>query len=89
MNENIYALFQARFPADLRSPCIELPDGHISSYTDLAAESARYARFLTDRGLVPGDRVAVQTEKSPRALFFYLACLRAGFVYVPLNPAYR
>ncbi|MHB8536382.1 MAG: AMP-binding protein, partial [Sulfuricaulis sp.] len=89
MNENIYSLFQARFPADLRSPCIELPDGHILSYTDLAAESARYARFLTDRGLVPGDRIAVQTEKSPRALFFYLACLRAGFVYVPLNPAYR
>ncbi len=89
MNENIYSLFRARFPADPRSPCIELPDGRTLSYADLAAESARYARFLTDLGIAPGDRVAVQTEKSPQALFFYLGCLRAGIIYVPLNPAYR
>jgi len=89
VNENIYSLFCTRFPADLRSPCIELPDGQTLSYADLAAESARYARFLTDLGVAPGDRIVVQTEKSPQTLFFYLACLRAGFIYVPLNTAYR
>jgi len=89
VNENIYSLFRARFPDDLQSSCIELPDGRILSYADLDADSARYARFLAGLGMAPGDRVAVQTEKSPQALFFYLACLRAGIIYVPLNPAYR
>jgi len=89
MNENIYALFAARFPDDRRSPCIELPDGRCFDYLDLETESARYASFLTGLGVAPGDRVAVQVEKLPQALFFYLACLRAGCIYVPLNPAYR
>ncbi len=89
MNENIYSLFAARFPADRRAPFLDLPDGRGYSYVDLEAESARLARFLTDLGVAPGDRVVVQVEKSPQALFFYLACLRAGCIYVPLNPAYR
>src|SRR5581483_10623625 len=89
MNENVYALFAARFPADRRAPCIEMPDGRCFSYADLETQTARHARFLAGRGIAPGDRVAVQVEKSPQALFFYLACLRAGAIYVPLTPAYR
>lgn len=89
MSENIYALFASRFPADRRAPFLELPEGRGYSYADLDIESARFARFLADRGVVPGDRVAVQVEKSPQALFFHLGCLRAGFVYVPLDTAYR
>lgn len=89
MNENIYSLFTRCFPSDRQAPFIETPEGRCFRYADLEAESARYARFLTDLGIAPGDRVAVQVEKSPQALFFYLACLRAGFIYVPLNPAYR
>jgi len=89
VNENIYSLFATHFPDDRRSPCIEMPDGGCFSYVDLETESARYASFLTGLGIAPGDRVAVQVEKSPQALFLYLACLRAGCIYVPLNPAYR
>src|SRR5690606_23611351 len=51
--------------------------------------SARYANMIASLGLVPGDRVVVQIEKSPEALFLYLACLRAGVIFVPLNSAYR
>ena len=40
------------------------------------------------RGVKPGDRVAVQVEKSAEAIVLYLACLRAGAVYLPLNTAY-
>ena len=58
------------------------------TYGQLCSETARYANALRARGLKPGDRVAVQAEKSPEAIFLYLACLRAGFVYVPLNTAY-
>jgi malonyl-CoA/methylmalonyl-CoA synthetase len=87
--ENIYSLFAGRFPSDRRAPFIETPAGGHYSYADLERESARYARFLTGLGLQPGDRVAVQIEKSPAAVFLYLGCLRAGLIYLPLNPAYR
>ncbi len=87
--ENIYSLFAGRFPPDRRAPFIETTAGGHYSYGDLERESARYARFLTGLGLQPGDRVAVQIEKSPAAVFLYLGCLRAGLIYLPLNPAYR
>lgn len=88
-NANIYACFAEHFPVDPGSVFLETPAGDRYSYAQLQRESARYARFLTGLGLAPGDRVMVQVEKSPLALFFYLACLRAGLVYVPLNTAYR
>ncbi len=49
---------------------------------------ARLANALVALGVRPGGRVAVQVEKSPEALFLYLACLRAGAAYLPLNTAY-
>ena len=87
-NANVCALLQARFPADRSAVCLETPEGVIWTYADVEGESARYANLLRERGVTPGDRVAVQVEKSPRALVLYLACLRAGAVYLPLNPAY-
>jgi len=89
VNENIYSVFASRFPADRAAVFIETGDGRRYSYADLETESGRYARFLAGLGLEAGERVAVQVEKSPQALFLYLACLRAGLIYVPLNPAYR
>ncbi|QQP90041.1 malonyl-CoA synthase [Skermanella sp. TT6] len=94
MSDNLYDLFQSRFPADLSSPFIETDPfinkdrGRIYSYADLHETSGRYARLLTDLGVRKGDRVAVQVEKSPEAIFLYLACLRAGAAYLPLNTAY-
>ena len=87
-NANLYALLEAHFPADRSAACLETPEGAVWSYADVEAESARHAHLLCERGVVPGDRVAVQVEKSPRALMLYLACLRAGAVYLPLNSAY-
>ncbi|WP_431858649.1 malonate--CoA ligase [Azospirillum sp.] len=88
MSANFYALAESRFPADRAAPFIETEDGRRYSYADLEAISGRYARLLTDLGVVKGDRVAVQVEKSPEAVFLYLACLRAGAAYLPLNTAY-
>jgi malonyl-CoA/methylmalonyl-CoA synthetase len=59
------------------------------SYGDADKLSARLANFMVQLGVKPGDRVSVQVEKSPQALCLYLACLRAGFVFHPLNPAYQ
>lgn len=64
------------------------PRGKPLSYADMLARTARFAVCLRNAGVCPGDRVAVQTEKSADALLLYLACLRAGAVYLPLNPAY-
>jgi malonyl-CoA/methylmalonyl-CoA synthetase len=58
------------------------------SYGDAFAWSSRFAHVLTHHGVKPGDRVAVQVEKSPEALFLYLACLRLGAIYLPLNTDY-
>lgn len=58
-------------------------------YGELDAEVARYANALCESGLQRGDRVAVQVGKSVQSLLVYLACLRAGLVYLPLNTAYR
>jgi malonyl-CoA/methylmalonyl-CoA synthetase len=69
-------------------PFVETADGRRWSYGDMLALSARLARRLVERGVAPGDRVAVQVEKSAEALMLYLACLRAGAVYLPLNTAY-
>ncbi|MGO1117341.1 malonate--CoA ligase [Rhodovibrionaceae bacterium A322] len=88
MNENLYALLQSRFPADRSQPVIEQADGTQFSYGHLEEMAGRYAALLKDLGVKPGDRIAIQTDKSPNALFFYLGCEQAGAVYLPLNTAY-
>ena len=67
---------------------IETPDGKHISYGDLVARSGQIANVLVRRGVKPGDRVAVQVEKSVENLILYLAVVRAGAVYLPLNTAY-
>ena len=52
------------------------------------ARAGQMANVLVSRGVKPGDRVAAQTEKSVPALVLYLAAVRAGAVYLPLNTAY-
>src|ERR1700743_2963457 len=67
---------------------IEQIDGSRISYGDLIARAGQIANVLVDRGVKPGDRVAAQTEKSVTGLVLYLATVRAGAVYLPLNTAY-
>ena len=89
MNDNLYTLIEQRFPAAQQQTLIETLDDQRYSYADLDKETARYAQLMTQAGLVAGDRVLVQVEKSPQVLFLYLGCLRAGLIYLPLNTAYR
>lgn len=89
MNANIYDIFKSRFAARLDCEVLHLPDGESWTYDQLDRYSARLAHVLLALGCQPGDRVAVQVEKSPAVLALYLACLRAGCVYLPLNTAYK
>ncbi len=89
MNANLYTLLAAHFPRDERAPCMILPDGRAWTYDDVERASARMANLIAALGLQPGDRVAAQVEKTPEALVLYLAAIRAGMVFLPLNPAYQ
>src|ERR1044071_2911676 len=73
---------------DPKRLAIETHDGERISYADLIARAGQTANVLVARGVKPGDRVAAQTEKSVPALVLYLATVRAGAVYLPLNTAY-
>ncbi len=84
----LYELCRSRFPSDLDATVLELEDGRAYSYGDLERTSARYARLFAELGVRKGDRVAAYVDKSPEAAFVYFASLRAGAIYLPLNPAY-
>src|SRR5579871_5791987 len=88
MNANLFALLQSRFPADRSAPCLILPDGPPISYGEVEAGAGRLAALLKAKAVAPGDRVAVQTAKSPAAVMLYLAALQVGEVFLPLNTAY-
>ena len=83
-------LFEALFErhAGKATPFLHLGDGTTISHAAFLALAAQVAHVLTEAGIEPGDRVAVQVEKSPAALALYAACVQAGFVFLPLNPAY-
>lgn len=85
---NLYSRFAAHFPVNRERVLLRTPGGTSYSYADAERESGRFANFIARLGLQPGDRVTAQIQKSPQALWLYLACLRAGFVFHPLNPAY-
>jgi malonyl-CoA/methylmalonyl-CoA synthetase len=63
------------------------PEGREIDYASLLEQSGRFAGALIRRGVVPGDRVAVQVDKSAQAVLLYVACLRLGAVFVPINTA--
>jgi malonyl-CoA/methylmalonyl-CoA synthetase len=73
---------------DPKRLAIETLDGQHISYGDLIALAGQTANVLVANGVKPGDRVAAQTEKSVPGLVLYLAAVRAGAVYLPLNTAY-
>ena len=87
MNANLFArLFDSL--DDPTRLAIETLDGERISYGDLVARAGRIANVLVNSGVKPGDRVAAQTEKSVPGLVLYLAAVRTGAVYLPLNTAY-
>ncbi len=70
------------------TPFLHGPDGSVVTHDAFLRLAARMARALASLGVVPGDRVALQAEKSVEALAVYAACVRAGAVFLPLNTAY-
>lgn len=86
---NFYASFRRSCERNPSAPCIETELGVVYSYAEIDRMSAQFANALWSLRCRPGDRVAVQVEKSAQSLALFLGALRAGLVYLPLNTAYK
>ena len=87
-NGNFLARLEAKMRAAKDAPAFETADGTILTYAELLDQVARAAAALKSLGLKPGDRVMAQVEKSLPSIYLYLATLKIGAVYNPLNSAY-
>ncbi|MBU6142910.1 MAG: malonyl-CoA synthase [Betaproteobacteria bacterium] len=86
---NLYRVLESQFPRTPDRCAFETPDGRYYTFDDLRAGSAKIANWLVSLGIARGSRIAVQVEKSVEAVMLYLAALRSGMVFLPLNTAYR
>ncbi|MBW8708168.1 MAG: malonyl-CoA synthase [Alphaproteobacteria bacterium] len=87
MTDNLFTRFSS--PALHRNRVFLAPPGRAPvTFAQAFDQAGRFAHVLTAHGAKKGDRVAVQVEKSAENIFLYLACLRAGLVYLPLNTGY-
>lgn len=74
---------------DRRSTFLIEPDGHSITYGELIARTAQYANLLLEVGARRGKPVVVKVQKSSEIVLIYLACLRAGLIFLPINPAFK
>jgi len=85
MNANLYSYFKMQSDNIL----LHLDDVNKLSYKEVDSKVSRYCNLFKSINLEKGDRVAVQTEKCIDALYVYLACIKSGYIYIPLNPAFK
>jgi acyl-coenzyme A synthetase/AMP-(fatty) acid ligase len=88
----LFCALRSAFPKKLDGIAIETadtPQALFYTWRDLERGTAMLANLIGSLALPPESRIAVQTEKSVEALMLYLAVLRAGHVYLPLNTAYQ
>jgi len=86
---NLFAHFRHSFAGKQEKVLLTTSDNRMYTFAEVEQRSARIAGFLCGLGVCPGDRVTALVRKSPENLFLYLACLRAGFVFHPLNLGYK
>ncbi|MEJ6022797.1 malonate--CoA ligase [Ramlibacter sp. PS4R-6] len=86
---NLFSALRAAFPSNLDQPAVETDGGLVYSWRDLDRATAMMANLLRALALPEGSRIAVQVDKSVEAMMLYLATLRAGYVFLPLNTAYQ
>lgn len=85
---NIYSCFEPAFRRAGDAAALICPGGEDWTYARLLAEVDRATAALAAWGVGVGERVLVQAEKTPQAVALYLACVKSGAVYVPINTAY-
>ncbi len=88
-NGNVFVLFERAAAANPDRSFLVVESRPLLTYSAMLAETGRAAAWLRSIGVQQEDRVLVQVNKSPAAVILYLACLRAGVVFIPLNTAYQ
>nr|QMN69952.1 PsoB [Pseudomonas putida] len=83
----VHALVEAQ-AARAPEACALQQDGLALSYGELNRRANQLAHRLIERGVKPGDRVALCLPRRPERLVGLLAVLKAGAAYVPIDPAY-
>ena len=86
-NQNFYLQLKQGWQSSADKPFITGPGIDSITYAEGDAATERLSVLFKAMGLAPGDRILTRTAKSPMALMVYLACLRSGLIYVPVNPA--
>lgn len=86
---NVFFLFAAAANANAERAFLIVDGAPLLTYAGMLEQTDRAAAWLCSKGFQQGDRAIIQAHKSPAAVIFYLACLRAGVVVIPLNTAYR
>ncbi|MGI9406246.1 MAG: AMP-binding protein, partial [Hyphomicrobiaceae bacterium] len=87
-SDNLLDLLEPVFARAAGDTAFEEPDGSLTTYGQLGARVNQFANTLVAAGVKPGDRVTAQVEKSLANIFLYLATLKIGAVFNPLNTAY-
>ena len=87
---NFYSLIEDIIQLKPTNVAIKIDgEGSSISYAELGKQVSRYLNTLSALGVSRGDRIVVQVDKSLPSLFLYLACLKGGCVFIPLNTAYK
>ena len=89
MSDNLFEMFASVFAGNADTIVLDTDTGRSCTWREVQDQSAQMAACLSVAGAKPGDRITAQVGKSPENLYLYLASLRAGFVYQPLNLAYH
>ena len=87
INKNLYTYFEQKF-LKYSNRSFLISDHGTLKYNEIHTETGRYVSMFTKMQVNKGDRIVVQVEKSIESVLLYLACLRYGAIYIPLNPAY-
>ncbi|HVR91560.1 MAG TPA: AMP-binding protein [Novosphingobium sp.] len=89
INDSVFALFEASAAAHPERSFLIVDGAPLLAYGGMLDQTGKAAAWLRSLGVNIGDRVVVQAHKSPAAVILYLACLRAGAVFIPLNTTYQ
>jgi len=87
-DDNLYSAILAATGAAGDKPFLIEQGREVLGFAGLGVAAAGMSARLAALGARAGDRIVVQVEKSPEAVVLYLAALRSGVVFVPLNTAY-
>ncbi len=88
MSENLYKILRDRFSKNDDATFIEIPNDRSITYNDIDRLTSIFAAALKNLGIDRGQRLLASIDKSPEAVLIYLAALRLGAIFVPLNPTY-